>query len=127
MKLGQGPGTDYLAISFSALDVVGHDFGPRSHEIQDVLMRLDETLGKFLADLDKKVGKDRYVLAFTADHGVAEIPEQAKAEGKDAGRIMMTTSWRAPTRRCPRSTARATGWRSRPTASSTSARASSRS
>ena len=89
MKLGQGPGTDYLAISFSALDVVGHDFGPRSHEIQDVLMRLDETLGKFLADLDKKVGKDRYVLAFTADHGVAEIPEQAKAEGKDAGRIMM--------------------------------------
>ena len=89
MKLGQGPGTDYLAISFSALDVVGHDFGPRSHEIQDVLMRLDETLGKFLADLDKKVGTDRYVLAFTADHGVAEIPEQAKAEGKDAGRIMM--------------------------------------
>jgi predicted AlkP superfamily pyrophosphatase or phosphodiesterase len=89
MKLGQGPGTDYLAISFSALDVVGHDFGPRSHEIQDVLMRIDETLGKFLADLDKKVGKDRYVLAFTADHGVAEIPEQAKAEGKDAGRILM--------------------------------------
>jgi len=89
MKLGQGPGTDYLAISFSALDVVGHDFGPRSHEIQDVLMRIDETLGKFLADLDKKVGKDRYVLAFTADHGVADIPEQAKAEGKDAGRIMM--------------------------------------
>src|SRR5262249_48318082 len=89
MKLGQGPGTAYLAIGFAGRDVVGHDFGPRSHEMQDVLRRLDETLGKFLADLEKKVGKDRYVIAFTADHGVAEIPEQIKAEGKDAGRIMM--------------------------------------
>ena len=89
MKLGQGPTTDYLAISFSALDVVGHDFGPRSQEIQDVLMRLDETVGKLLDTLDKKVGRGRYALAFTADHGVAEIPEQATAEGKDAGRIKM--------------------------------------
>lgn len=47
-KLGQGPGTDYLAISFSALDIVGHDFGPRSHEIQDVLARLDLTLGALI-------------------------------------------------------------------------------
>ncbi len=89
MKLGQGPTTDYLAISFSALDVVGHDFGPRSQEIQDVLMHLDETVGKLLDTLDKKVGKGRYALAFTADHGVAMIPEQAIAEGKDAGRIKM--------------------------------------
>ena len=43
LKLGQGPGTDYLAISFSALDLVGHSYGPRSHEVQDVLARLDRT------------------------------------------------------------------------------------
>jgi predicted AlkP superfamily pyrophosphatase or phosphodiesterase len=89
LKLGQGETTDYLAISFSALDVVGHDFGPRSHEIQDVLLRLDDTIGTLLAQLDKKVGKDKYVVAFTADHGVAMIPEQAAREGQDAGRVKM--------------------------------------
>ena len=89
MKLGQGATTDYLAISFSALDVVGHDFGPRSHEVQDVLLRLDDTIGKLLDQLDKRVGRDKYVLAFTADHGVDMIPEQATAAGLDAGRVNM--------------------------------------
>ena len=45
LKLGKGPATDYLAVSFSTLDIVGHDFGPRSHEVQDVLRRLDDTIG----------------------------------------------------------------------------------
>ena len=89
MKLGQGTTTDYLAISYSALDVVGHDFGPRSHEVQDVLLRLDDTIGKLLDQLDKRLGRDKYVLAFTADHGVAMIPEQAAAGGLDAGRVQM--------------------------------------
>ena len=89
MKLGQGAATDYLAISFSALDIVGHDFGPRSHEVQDVLMRLDQTIGRLLDQLDRRVGREKYVLAFTADHGVAVIPEQAAADGGDAGRIKM--------------------------------------
>lgn len=89
LKLGKGQATDYLAVSFSTLDIVGHDFGPRSHEIQDVLRRLDETLGDLIAQLDKKVGRDRYVLALSADHGVATIPEQLKAEGQDAGRVKM--------------------------------------
>ena len=45
MKLGRGPVTDFLAISFSSLDKVGHDFGPDSHETQDVLVHLDPQLG----------------------------------------------------------------------------------
>lgn len=89
LKLGKGTSTDYLAISFSTLDIVGHDFGPRSHEVQDVLRRLDDTIATLLEQLDKKVGRDRYVLALTADHGVAAIPEQLKAEGQDAGRAKM--------------------------------------
>ena len=89
LKLGKGPATDYLGVSFSTLDIVGHDFGPRSHEVQDVLRRLDDTIGTLVAQLDKKVGRDRYVLALTADHGVATIPEQVKAEGQDAGRVKM--------------------------------------
>jgi Type I phosphodiesterase / nucleotide pyrophosphatase len=89
MKLGRGTNADFLAISFSALDVVGHDFGPRSHEVQDVLLQLDGVLGKLIDQLDKRVGRGQYVLAFSADHGVALIPEQASAEGLDAGRIKM--------------------------------------
>jgi predicted AlkP superfamily pyrophosphatase or phosphodiesterase len=89
MKLGRESGTDFLAVSFSALDVVGHDFGPRSHEIQDVLLRLDDSVGRLLDRLDRRVGRGGYVLAFTADHGVATIPEQAARDGADAGRIRM--------------------------------------
>ena len=89
MKLGQGATTDFLAVSFSALDIAGHDFGPRSHEVQDILLHLDEVVGRLLEQLDKRVGRDKYVLAFSADHGVAVIPEQAAADGLDAGRIKM--------------------------------------
>ncbi len=88
-KLGRGRGTDLLALSFSALDSVGHAFGPRSHEVQDVLIRLDRLLGRLLATLDRRVGRNRYIVALTSDHGVAAFPEQLRAEGKDAGRIPM--------------------------------------
>jgi predicted AlkP superfamily pyrophosphatase or phosphodiesterase len=87
LRLGQGTGTDYLGVSFSALDLVGHDFGPESHEVQDLLVRLDQTLGGLLAALDSRVGPGNYVLALTADHGVAQIPEGAAADGMVAGRV----------------------------------------
>ncbi len=88
MKLGSVQGhTDMVAISFSTLDKVGHDYGPNSHEIQDVLVRLDRTLGELFSGLDRLVGAGKYTVALTADHGVAPIPERAIAEGLDAGRI----------------------------------------
>jgi predicted AlkP superfamily pyrophosphatase or phosphodiesterase len=77
LKLGQGATTDFLGVSFSAVDGVGHLFGPRSHEIQDMIVRLDRTIGRLLDHLDARVGRGNYVLGFSADHGVAEIPEQA--------------------------------------------------
>lgn len=86
-KLGQVPGTDYLGVSFSQLDAVGHPFGPRSHEVQDVLYRLDKVIGDLLSAIDTKVGAGRYVVALTGDHGVASVPEQMKALKIDAGRV----------------------------------------
>jgi predicted AlkP superfamily pyrophosphatase or phosphodiesterase len=73
-KLGQRDGTDFLGVSFSVLDDVGHSFGPESREIEDILRQLDVTLGTLIADLDKKVGRANYVLALSADHGVAPMP-----------------------------------------------------
>jgi predicted AlkP superfamily pyrophosphatase or phosphodiesterase len=76
LKLGQGTAVDFLGVSFSAVDGIGHVYGPRSHEIQDVLVRLDRTIGKLLDYLDSRVGRGNYILGLSADHGVAEIPEQ---------------------------------------------------
>ena len=87
-QLGQRQTTDFLAVGFSTLDIVGHDYGPRSHEVQDVLLRLDAIIGRLLAVLDAKVGRNRYVLAFSSDHGVSTLPEQtfpAPAGGRGAG------------------------------------------
>jgi predicted AlkP superfamily pyrophosphatase or phosphodiesterase len=88
LKLGQSSGTDFLAVSFSALDLVGHAYGPRSHEVQDVLARLDVNLTSLLAKLDKTVGRDNYVLALTGDHGISPIPEQMAALGLNGGRVL---------------------------------------
>lgn len=82
LNLGTEGRTDFLGVSFSSLDSVGHGFGPRSHEIQDMLLRLDITLGKLLDYLDKEVGADNYVVALSADHGVADLPEQNPAGGR---------------------------------------------
>ena len=86
LNMGRGPGTDFLGVGFSALDAVGHDFGPRSHEVQDVLVRLDRTLGRLFAHLDQTVGRDNYVVALSSDHGVSPILEQMQAAGLSAGR-----------------------------------------
>ncbi len=80
--LGHKDGTDFLGISFSTLDLIGHSYGPRSQEIQDDLVHLDRVIGHLLDHLDAKVGKGNYVLALSADHGVADIPDQAPGGGR---------------------------------------------
>jgi predicted AlkP superfamily pyrophosphatase or phosphodiesterase len=85
LGLGKAGGTDYLGVSYSTPDYVGHAFGPRSREIQDILVRLDKDLGELLAHLDQKVGRGNYVLALSADHGVVPVPEDMARTGVDAG------------------------------------------
>jgi predicted AlkP superfamily pyrophosphatase or phosphodiesterase len=86
LKLGRTQ-LDFLGVSFSTLDSSGHAFGPDSHEAQDILLRLDRTIGDLLDFLDDRVGKGKYVLALTGDHGVAPIPERRRERDLDAGRI----------------------------------------
>src|SRR5580704_17121498 len=85
LGLGKGGGVDYLGVSYSSVDYVGHAFGPRSREIQDILVRLDQDLGELFRTLDKKVGRGNYVVAFSADHGVVPVPEDMQKTGADAG------------------------------------------
>jgi predicted AlkP superfamily pyrophosphatase or phosphodiesterase len=83
LRLGRGSQVDFLGVSFSALDLVGHAYGPDSQEVQDIVARLDVTIGTLLDHLDRTVGARNYVLAFTADHGVGQIPEETGQGGRE--------------------------------------------
>ena len=81
-QLGRREATDFLGVSFSATDTVGHPFGPASRELEDTAARQDDVLGALIRYLDDKVGRERYVLALSADHGVADVPVM-----RGAGRV----------------------------------------
>jgi arylsulfatase A-like enzyme len=91
--LGDDAVPDYLALSFSASDVVGHAFGPDSQESMDTIVRLDRQLEKLLNFIDRRVKLDRALVVLTADHGVARLPEVARRHdwGAGAGRISEST------------------------------------
>lgn len=86
-NLGREGTTDYLSISFSGHDYIGHSYGPNSMESEDSLLRLDRVLGDLFAFLDEKIGWQNIVVVLSADHGVDDIPEAAKARGFAADRI----------------------------------------
>jgi hypothetical protein len=73
-QMGKHNVTDFLAISFSSTDYVGHAYGPNSWEVMDTYLRLDQSLGDLLDYLDKAVGKNQYTVFLTADHAGAHIP-----------------------------------------------------
>ena len=86
-QIGQDKVTDYLSISFSATDAVNHFFGPASLENEDVVLQLDRTLAELFQFIDSKVGLKNTLVVFSADHGMAEMPEYATELGYDAGRL----------------------------------------
>lgn len=75
-QLGTDNVTDFLSISFSSTDYVGHLFGPHSIELQDTYLRFDRELADLLSFLDKKVGKGNYMVMLTADHGAVDVPAE---------------------------------------------------
>jgi hypothetical protein len=74
--LGRDDIPDYLNIVAGSTDSVGHEYGPVSAEQLDTVLRFDRALGIFLDDLDRTVGKGRYVIAISADHGATDPPEE---------------------------------------------------
>ncbi len=86
-QLGTDAITDFLAISFSSPDYVGHSFGPNSIEVEDIYLRLDKELGEFLNFLDSNVGKDQYLVFLSADHGAAHVSAFAKDHNIPGGNI----------------------------------------
>jgi predicted AlkP superfamily pyrophosphatase or phosphodiesterase len=86
-KMGADSITDFLAISLSSPDYIGHAFGPNSVEVEDNYIKLDRDLADFFEFLDKKIGKGNYLFFMTADHAVAHVPA-FMAENKLPGKSM---------------------------------------
>lgn len=73
-EMGKDDDTDFLALSFSATDYVGHKFGVNSKEVEDTYIRLDKDLERLLSFLDTQVGKGQYTVFLTADHAAVQVP-----------------------------------------------------
>ena len=73
-NLGKTEHTDFLAVSFSSTDYIGHQYGPASKEIEDTYVRLDKDLADLLSFLDQQVGPNKYTIFLTADHAAVDVP-----------------------------------------------------
>jgi len=93
--MGKGDQTDFLAISLSSTDYIGHQFGPNSVEVEDTYLRLDADLATFFGYLDATFGKNQYVIFLSADHGAAHNPTFLKDHKIPAGLWSGTTGLKA--------------------------------
>jgi predicted AlkP superfamily pyrophosphatase or phosphodiesterase len=85
--LGTDDATDILAVGFSATDSVGHTYGSGSQEAMDQILRLDQTLGRLFAEVDRRVGPGRTLVVLSADHGSLPLVETLQARGVKASRV----------------------------------------
>ncbi len=85
--IGKDEVTDYLSISFSSTDYVGHLFGPSSLEAEDNMLRLDKTLADLFAYIDEKIGLENTLIVLSADHGGPEAPGYLNAMGIESGYV----------------------------------------
>jgi predicted AlkP superfamily pyrophosphatase or phosphodiesterase len=86
-QLGQDEHTDILAVGFSATDIVGHTYGPDSHEMMDQLLRLDLVLDQLLFAVNRSVGLKNTLVVLTADHGSQPLIETLIARGQPGRRL----------------------------------------
>lgn len=77
-QMGKDEVTDFLCISFSSTDAIGHGHGPNAVEVEDTYLRLDKNIESLLKKLDQEVGDGKYTVFLTADHGVADVPQFLK-------------------------------------------------
>lgn len=84
-ELGKDDITDFLTVSYSSTDYIGHNFGVNSKEIQDTYLRLDVDLARLLKSLDEKVGKGNYTVFLTSDHGGVDVPAYLQSVKIPAG------------------------------------------
>jgi predicted AlkP superfamily pyrophosphatase or phosphodiesterase len=94
LQLGKRNGVDFLSISLSTTDAVGHKWGPGSREMHDHILNVDRWLGQFLDSVAKLVPLDRVIISLTADHGSTEFPEAGLGGRMDLGpQVKALNAW----------------------------------
>lgn len=86
-QLGRKGASDLLCLSFSSNDLIGHAFGPDSHEVMDTVIRNDRLVAEMMSHLDATVGAGAWSLVISADHGICPLPEVSSKTHSDAGRL----------------------------------------
>ena len=71
--------TDLLYTNFKQIDRVGHYFNMVSDEVGDSVAETDAQLGELLTFLDDEVGRGKWAVVLTADHG--QQPDAADIDG----------------------------------------------
>jgi arylsulfatase A-like enzyme len=95
LQLGRRGTPDLLAVGLSTLDEVGHNFGPNSREVHDMVVRVDRWLAAFMAELEREVPAQQIVYVLTGDHGITTMPEFLRAHGEeDAGTVNLGAAMR---------------------------------
>lgn len=85
-QLGTGDRTDLLAVSFSAMDYLGHATGPDTPQMREMVLSIDAKVGALLAAAERQAGRGKVLLVLSADHGVAPVPEEQVARKLPGGR-----------------------------------------
>lgn len=91
-QMGQDDVTDYLAITYSATEQIGHRFGPSSVESSDALVRLDRNISRILGEIDRSLGKKNVLVYFVSAHGISEIPALLAASRIPSGYFRVNQS-----------------------------------
>lgn len=86
-NLGRGPKTDFLSVSFSSVDYVGHSRGPDAPVMRDMLLNADRAVGALIDAAEQRVGANNLLVVFTADHGVSPVPEENVKNKMPGGRV----------------------------------------
>jgi predicted AlkP superfamily pyrophosphatase or phosphodiesterase len=86
-EMGTDDIPDFLTVSYSSTDYIGHQFGVNSVEVEDTYLRLDREIERLLKALDKQVGDGNYTVFLTADHAAIHVPQYLKDHGMQAGYV----------------------------------------
>lgn len=87
LKLGRGKATDVLMMSYSSHDYLGHQYGPNTREMEEMVKAEDKILSRLFRTLNKQVGLNKTLIVLTADHGVAPSPSYLQSVGVEAGKL----------------------------------------
>jgi len=85
--LGNDEYCDLLNVGISAIDLIGHEYGPYSIEMEDAILRLDRDIESFIKFLDDQIGEGNYLVFFTSVHGIGEAPIMLKMNGLPSGSV----------------------------------------